>query len=153
MPEWRTAFEQIEIGKGRKIKGGTDIAILSYGHPGNFALTAARTLRTEGIEAAVYDMRFVKPLDEILLHDVFREFDKIITVEDGTIQGGFGSAITEFMVTHGYNAQTRILGIPDDIIEHGTLKELHHEAGIDAEGIAEAARELLKEKLTTKILS
>jgi 1-deoxy-D-xylulose-5-phosphate synthase len=153
MPEWRTPFEEIEIGKGRKIKGGTDLAILSYGHPGNFALAAARNLRTEGIEAAVYDMRFVKPLDEALLHEVFREFAKIITVEDGTIQGGFGSAITEFMVTHGYKAQTRILGIPDSIIEHGTLKELHHEAGIDAEGIAEAARELLKEKITTKILS
>jgi 1-deoxy-D-xylulose-5-phosphate synthase len=151
MPEWRTPFEEVEIGKGRKIKSGTDIAILSYGHPGNFALSAARMLRTEGIEAAVYDMRFVKPLDEILLHEVFRAFDKVVTVEDGTVQGGFGSAILEFMVNHGYKSQTRILGIPDTIIEHGTLKELHREAGIDAESIAAAVRELLKEKITTRI--
>jgi 1-deoxy-D-xylulose-5-phosphate synthase len=152
MPEWRTPFEEIEIGKGREIKPGTDIAILSYGHPGNFALSAARTLRTEGIEAAVYDMRFAKPLDETLLHEIFRSFDNVVTVEDGTVQGGFGSAVLEFMVAHGYTAKTRILGIPDTIIEHGTLKELHREAGIDAEGIAAAVRELLKEKVTTRIL-
>ena len=97
-------------------------------------------------------MRFVKPLDEELLHEVFGRFKKIITVEDGTVVGGFGSAIIEFITAHGYKAQTRILGIPDTIIEHGTLKELHREAGIDAEGIAAAARELLKEKMTSRIV-
>src|SRR5207344_444460 len=103
MPEWKTPFQEIEIGKGRRLKSGKDIAILSYGHPGNFAQTAIRQLRTEGIDPAHYDMRFVKPLDEDLLHEVFRQFDKVITIEDGTLVGGFGSAVAEFMVQYGYS--------------------------------------------------
>jgi 1-deoxy-D-xylulose-5-phosphate synthase len=143
MPDWRTPFKEIEIGKGRKLKAGKDIAIVSYGHPGNFVQTAIRQLRTEGIDLAHYDMRFVKPLDEELLHEVFKSFDKVLTVEDGTVSGGFGTAIVEFMVQNGYSAEIRILGIPDHIIEHGTLKELHRECGFDAEGIADTARNML----------
>ncbi len=97
MPEWRTPFEEIKIGKGRKLKDGKEIAILSFGHPGNFATMAIRELRTEGFDPAHYDMRFAKPLDEELLHEVFAKYSKIITVEDGTVKGGFGSAILEFM--------------------------------------------------------
>src|SRR6478672_10640260 len=100
MPEWKTPLEEIPIGKGRKVKDGKDVAILTFGHPGNFATAAIRQLRTEGIDPAHYDMRFAKPLDEMLLHEVFAKYTKIITVEDGTIAGGFGSAVLEFMAKH-----------------------------------------------------
>ncbi|MFP5040564.1 1-deoxy-D-xylulose-5-phosphate synthase [Parasediminibacterium sp. JCM 36343] len=147
MPEWKTTFEAIEIGKGRKLKDGKDVAILSYGHPGNFAKAAIRTLRSEGIDPAHYDMRFVKPLDEAMLHEVFTKFDKVVTVEDGTIVGGFGSAILEFMAANQYKAQVTILGIPDRLVEHGSLKELYKECGYDAPAIAEAIRVLVGDKV------
>jgi len=148
MPEWKTPLTAIEIGKGRKIKDGKEVAILSFGHPGNFATTAIRNLRSEGIDPAHYDIRFVKPLDEALLHEVFTNYSKIVTVEDGTVVGGFGSAILEFMNANGYKADVTILGIPDRLVEHGTLKELHSECAYDAAGI-EAA---VKESVTTKAL-
>lgn len=143
MPEWRTPMKEIQIGKGRKLKDGEEIAILSFGHPGNFAATAIRNLNTYGIKPAHYDMRFVKPLDEEMLHEVFSKYSKIITVEDGTIVGGFGSAILEFMAQHGYSAQVRMLGIPDRIIEHGTLKELYQECHYDAQAIEATAKEMM----------
>ena len=146
MPEWRTPFNEIEIGKGRKLKDGKDLAILTYGHPGNFATTAIRQLRTEDLNPAHYDLRFVKPLDEELLHEVFNKYNKIITVEDGSVLGGFGSAILEFMAANQYQAQVIILGIPDKIIEHGTLKQLQNEAGFDAESIYTAAKKILESK-------
>lgn len=143
MPEWRTPLERVEIGKGRKLKDGKEVAILSFGHPGNFAASAIRRLRTEGLDPAHYDLRFVKPLDADLLHEVFSRYNKIVTVEDGTVVGGFGSAILEFMATHQYTAQVKILGIPDRLVEHGTLKELHRECGYDEQGIYEAVYEVL----------
>jgi 1-deoxy-D-xylulose-5-phosphate synthase len=149
MPEWRTPFEAIEIGKGRKLKAGKDLAILSFGHPGNFATSAIRELKTLGIDAAHYDMRFVKPLDEALLHEVFQQHSKVITIEDGTIIGGFGSAILEFMATHGYSATIKMLGIPDRIVEHGTLKELHRECNYDAQAIIQTAQELVSTQQVT----
>ena len=145
------SFEEIPIGKARRLKDGKDLAILSFGHPGNFAASAIRDLRTEGLNPAHYDMRFVKPLDESILHEVFKKFDKIITVEDGCINGGFGSAILEFMSAHQYQAEVRILGIPDSIIEQGTPKELQAEAGFDAQSIARADRDLMKEKMAAQI--
>ena len=145
MPEWKTEMKEIEIGKGRKIKDGKEIAILSFGHPGNFAAAAIRNLRTEGITPAHYDLRFVKPLDEVMLHEVFANYDKIITVEDGTIVGGVGSAILEFMAKHNYKATVKILGIPDRIVEHGSQKELHRECNYDTEAIIEAARSFMGE--------
>ena len=150
MPEWKTAFKEIEIGTGRKLKDGKEIAILSFGHPGNFASVAIRELRTEGKDPAHYDMRFAKPLDEALLHEVFSKYNKIITVEDGTVQGGFGSAILEFMAEHHYKADVKIMGIPDRIVEHGTPKQLFNEIAIDANGIAEAVREMLLSTTTKK---
>lgn len=147
LSDWRKPFEEITIGKGRKLKEGKDVAILSFGHPGNFAAAAIRDLRTDGITPAHYDMRFAKPLDEELLHDALSKYDKIVTVEDGTIIGGFGSAVLEFMHQHGYKNDVRILGIPDRIVEHGTLKELHRECGYDAQGIADAVREMMKERI------
>ena len=143
MPEWQTEMKEIQIGKGRKLKDGKDIAILSFGHPGNFAAAAIRNLRTEGITPAHYDLRFVKPLDEEMLHEVFTNFNKIITVEDGTVVGGAGSAILEFMAEHHYTATVKILGIPDRIVEHGSQKELHRECNYDTEAIMDAARLLM----------
>jgi len=150
MPEWRTEMKEIKIGTGRKIKDGTDIAILSIGHPGNFAAAAIRSVKSDGLNPAHYDMRFVKPLDEKLLHEVFSKFDKIITVEDGTVLGGFGSAILEFMSQNNYTAQVKILGIPDGIVEHGTLKQLYRECGYDEEGITAAIRKMMHEKISVQ---
>ncbi len=148
MAEWRKPMEEISIGKGRKLKDGEDVAILSLGHPGNFVQAAIRELRTQGINPAHYDMRFVKPLDEELLHEVFIKFKKIITVEDGTIVGGFGSAILEFMAKNGYTAEVKLLGIPDKIVEHGSLKELYRECNYDAQAIVQTTIALLKNKVT-----
>ena len=147
MPEWKTPFEAITIGKGRKLKDGQDVVILSFGHPGNFAAAAIRDVKADGINPAHYDMRFVKPVDEVLLHEVFSKFNKIITVEDGTVVGGFGSAILEFMNEHGYKADVKIMGIPDRLVEHGTPKQLYDEIGLDANAIAAAMREMVKDKV------
>lgn len=147
MPEWRTPMKEIPIGKGRKIKDGKGIAILSFGHPGNFVTAAIRELRTEGLDPAHYDMRFAKPLDEEMLHEVFAQFDRIITVEDGTVVGGFGSAILEFQAANQYKGTVHILGIPDLIVEHGTPKELQRECGYDAPAIAAAVREMMKDQV------
>jgi 1-deoxy-D-xylulose-5-phosphate synthase len=152
LSDWKKPMEEIEIGKGRKLKSGKDIAILSFGHPGNFAAVAIRDLRNDGVQPAHYDMRFAKPLDEELLHEALRTYPKIITVEDGTIVGGFGTAVLEFMQSHGYKNDIRILGIPDRIVEHGTLKELHRECGYDAEAISVSVLEMLKSKTASTVL-
>ena len=148
MPEWKTEMKEIKIGTGRKLKDGNDIAILSFGHPGNFAAAAIRDLKNDGLNPAHYDMRFAKPLDEEMLHEVFSKFEKIITVEDGTVVGGFGSAVLEFMNEHKYKAEIKMLGIPDRLVEHGTPKELHHECGYDAPAIKEAVLEMMKGKVS-----
>jgi 1-deoxy-D-xylulose-5-phosphate synthase len=145
LPEWRTPMQEIPIGKGRVIREGRQIAILSFGHPGNFAAAAIRELRTDGLNPGHYDMRFAKPLDEELLHQVCQQYDKLITLEDGCIQGGFGSAVLEFMAEHGYKNDLRMLGIPDKIVEHGTPKELHHECGYDTPAIVKAVRAMMGE--------
>jgi 1-deoxy-D-xylulose-5-phosphate synthase len=148
MPEWKKPMTEIGIGNGRKLREGKDIAILSFGHPGNFAAAAIRELKADGITPAHYDMRFAKPLDEQLLHEAFTQYHKIITVEDGTVVGGFGSAVLEFANAYDYKNEIKILGIPDIVIEHGTLKELHRECGYDAQAVADAVREMLNEKVT-----
>jgi 1-deoxy-D-xylulose-5-phosphate synthase len=142
MPEWHTEMKEIKIGTGRKLKDGDGIAILSFGHPGNFAAEAIRDVKKEGINAAHYDMRFAKPIDEAMLHEVFSKYNKIITVEDGTVVGGFGSAVLEFMNEHNYHAAVKIMGIPDRLVEHGTPKQLYAEIGLDANGIAETLRQM-----------
>ncbi len=140
--DWKTPMKEIPIGKGRKLKDGDDIAILTFGHPGNFAASAIRDVKSEGLNPAHYDMRFAKPIDEEMLHEVFSKFKKIITVEDGTVVGGFGSAILEFMNSFGYNADVKIMGIPDRLVEHGTPKQLYDEIGLDANGIATEIRKM-----------
>lgn len=143
MPEWETPFEVIPVGKGRLVSDGEDVAILSIGHIGNYVTEARQLLQTADLSPAHYDMRFVKPLDEELLHQVFRKFKKIITLEDGTVVGGFGSAVLEFMADHGYTAKVIRLGIPDKFIEHGEQIQLHKECGFDPEGIAKAVQSLM----------
>ena len=142
MPEWRTPFEKIQIGKGRKVRNGKDLAIISIGHIGNIALESAEMLEKEGISAAVYDARFAKPLDENMLREVFQQFDRIITVEDGCVMGGFGSAVLEFAAENDLHAKVRRLGIPDEVIEHGEQSELYRECGFDAAGIVKTALEM-----------
>ncbi len=144
MPEWKTPFRELEIGKGRMIRDGKPAAIISIGNVGNDAVKACEMLEKEGIPVALFDMRFLKPIDENLLHEVFKKFNKIITLEDGTVVGGLGSAVIEFMSDHGYNARIQRLGIPDHFIEQGTIAELHHECGYDVEGIIAAVESLLK---------
>ncbi len=143
MPDWETPFELIPVGKGRLVSDGEEVAILSIGHIGNYVTEARQLLQTTDLSPAHYDMRFAKPLDEELLHQIFKKFKKIITLEDGTIVGGFGSAIIEFMADHGYSAKVVRLGMPDQFIEHGEQIQLHKECGYDPEGIAKAVRSLV----------
>ena len=143
MTEWKTAFQKIKVGTGRKLTSGSDVAILTIGHPGNFAQEAIDKLSKEGISVAHYDMRFVKPIDEIMLHEVFTKFDKIITVEDGCVMGGFGSAVIEFMADQGYSANIKRLGIPDEFIHHGTQPELWADCGFDTAAITKAVEEII----------
>jgi 1-deoxy-D-xylulose-5-phosphate synthase len=144
MPEWKTPMYKLEVGKGRIIAEGKDVAVLTIGHIGNYVFESREILAEKGIHPAHFDMRFVKPLDEELLHEVFSKYDKVVTVEDGCIMGGFGSAITEFMTEHGYKAQVKRLGIPDRIVEHGEQIELHRECGFDPQGIAQAVLSMIE---------
>ncbi|WP_257667932.1 1-deoxy-D-xylulose-5-phosphate synthase [Parapedobacter tibetensis] len=144
--DWRKPLKAIKIGTGRTLREGSDVAILTFGHPGNFASDACDQLEKEGICPAHVDMRFVKPIDQDLLHHVFQNFDHIITVEDGCIIGGLGSAVLEFMAMHRYRATVRILGVPDRIIEHGRPAELFQECLYDVKGIKDAVREMLQEQ-------
>ena len=145
--DWKNKFEEIKIGKGRMIRDGEEVAILTLGHPGNFAVKACEELVLEGFFPAHYDLRFIKPLDQELLNEVFSRFKKIITVEDGCLMGGFGSAIGEFMMDHHYNANISRLGIPDQFIEHGEQKELVAECHFDAESIKKAVRQMISESV------
>lgn len=143
MPEWRVPMQKLQIGQGRLIREGNDVAILTIGHVGNFAVAACKALSTEDLNPAHYDMRFVKPLDEAMLHEIATKFSRIITVEDGTVKGGFGSAVAEFMAEHNYHPQITMLGIPDRVVEHGKPEELHRDCGYDAAGIAQAVRAMV----------
>ncbi|HEY5510649.1 MAG TPA: 1-deoxy-D-xylulose-5-phosphate synthase [Prolixibacteraceae bacterium] len=138
--EWKVDFTEIPVGKGRKMVDGQDVAILTIGHPGNFVAKAVNILAAENISVAHYDMRFVKPIDKEILDEVAARFDRIITVEDGVIDGGFGSAVLEYFATKGYKKSVVRLGVPDRFVEHGTQPELYRECGFDVEGICEAVR-------------
>jgi len=149
--DWRKPFTEIPLSKARIIKHGKDIAVLSVGHPGNFVVEATERLTAENISVEHIDMRFIKPLDEECLHTVFKSFRQLITVEDGTITGGFGSAVLEFMCEHGYKANVRLLGVPDRFIEQGTQQELYKECGFDAEGIYQTVKALVKHRILSKV--
>jgi 1-deoxy-D-xylulose-5-phosphate synthase len=144
MTEWKTPLKEIKIGEGRKVTNGEDVAILTIGHPGNFAQEAIQELNGHGISVAHYDMRFVKPIDEIMLHEVFTKFNKVITIEDGCLMGGFGSAVIEFMVDQKYQAEVVRLGIPDEYVHHGTQEELWSDCGFDTQAIVRTVKEITK---------
>lgn len=144
MTAWKTPFKKIKIGTGRRVKNGENVAILTIGHIGNYAVKACEQLQKEGISVAHYDMRFVKPIDELLLHEVFSKFSKVITVENGCIMGGMGSAVLEFMADHNYNAEVKRLGIPDKFIEHGSQDELYNECLFDDKAIVQTVRSLMQ---------
>ncbi|MGC1389700.1 MAG: 1-deoxy-D-xylulose-5-phosphate synthase [Bacteroidales bacterium] len=141
--DWKKPFLEIEIGKARQISEGSDLAVLSIGHPGIAVASVVSKLAKEKISIAHYDMRFVTPIDTEVLHSVFKKFKYLITIEDGVLKGGFGSAVIEFMSDKGYNSEIRRLGIPDYFVEQGTQEELYGECGFDEEGIEIAIREIL----------
>ena len=134
--EWRCPLEEVPVGKGRRLKNGTDMAVITLGPIGNAAARAIeRAEQTQSLSIAHYDLRFLKPLDEEMLHEIGRRFRRIVTVEDGTVSGGMGSAVLEFMADHGYKLYIKRIGVPDTFVEHGTVAELHHLCGMDEEGI------------------
>lgn len=146
LTEWKTPLSEIKPGKGRKIRSGTDVALLSIGPIGNKGIEAAKVLEKEGISLAHYDMRFVKPIDENLLHEVFKSFKQIVTIEDGCLKGGMGSAVLEFMADKGYQAQVVRLGIHDQFIEHGTQEELYSDCKYNTEDIIAEVRKMAIDK-------
>ena len=136
LPEWKCPLEAIEIGKGRLLKEGNDIAVLTLGPIGNTAQHAiAKAEKQSGKSIAHYDLRFLKPLDEELLHEVGKKFKKIVTLEDGVLKGGMGSAILEFMADHGYTPTVKRIGIPDKFVQHGKPEELYQICGMDSQSI------------------
>jgi len=141
--DWKKEFQEIPVGKGRKISDGNDLAVLSIGHTGNFVVEATSILNKEEITFSHYDMRFVTPIDEEILDEVASKFDTIVTVEDGVIEGGFGSAVTEYFAKSGKSISITRLGVPNRFVEHGSQEELHRECGFDAEGICRTVRELI----------
>ena len=141
--DWRCPLEAVEVGRGRKLREGTDVALLSIGSVGNLGTEAIERVEAKGISVAHYDMRFLKPIDEELLHEVAAKFKHIITLENGTIKGGLGSAVLEFMADHGYTPRVIRLGLPDRFIEHGSVPELCRLCGIDADSIARTIEELV----------
>jgi len=145
MIDWKTPFEEVEIGKGKLLVEGEKIAVLTFGPIGNYALEAQKALQNVNIQPSFYDMRFVKPLDTKLLDSIFKKYQAILTIEDGCLLGGFGSAILEYAADSDYHGKIRRLGIPDRLVEHGEQIELHRECGFDPEGIKNAIIRLYQE--------
>ena len=144
LENWQNTMELLPVGKGRQLHEGSDIAVLSIGSIGNEVIKAVKTAEKEGISVAHYDMIFLKPLDETLLHNIGKRFAHIITVENGTVIGGLGTAVAEFMCEHGYTPRIKRIGIPDAFIEHGSIPELFQQCGMDAESILKAIRQSRK---------
>ena len=137
LEDWHCPLEEIPVGKGQMLKEGKDLAVVSIGPIGNLASEAIKLIEAETRKSiAHYDLRFLKPLDEEMLMEIGKRFQCIITIEDGAVTGGMGSAVLEWMDLHGYHPQVIRLGIPDQFIEHGKVTELYHICGIDVEGIA-----------------
>ena len=142
--DWQCPLEEIPVGKGRKLKDGEDLAVITIGPIGN---TAARAITKAeaglGKSIAHYDLRFLKPLDEELLHEVGRKFERILTIEDGIVRGGMGSAVLEFMADYEYKPTVKRIGIPNIFVEHGAVNELYHVCGMDEEGILTKIKEFI----------
>jgi len=153
MTDWQKPFHEIEIGHARLLKRGKDIAILTIGYTGNFAADAIKKLENESFEIEHWDMRFVKPLDTDCLHNIFKRFENIITIEDGVISGGFGSAVIEFMCDNGYRSNIKRLGVPDNFVDQGTQMELYKECGFDAESIYKVIKSMVTSRVLSKVIS
>jgi 1-deoxy-D-xylulose-5-phosphate synthase len=140
--DWRCPLEEIKVGTGRKLRDGSDVAVLSIGPIGNNVADAiSRLSEDSGISVAHYDMRFLKPIDETILQEVAEKFSRIVTVENGVRTGGLGSAVIEWMNDHGYHPEIIRLGLPDtQFVEHGTVNELQHIVGLDKEAIIKAIK-------------
>jgi len=154
MTEWKTTLQKVQVGTGRKLSNGNDIAILTIGHPGNFAQSAIDELKPSGVSIAHYDMRFVKPIDEVMLHEVFSKFSKVLTIEDGCLMGGFGSAVIEFMADNKYSAEVVRLGIADEYVHHGKQEEQWADCGFDSKAIVKKIKSMLGivgEKATSNV--
>ncbi|TKG90109.1 1-deoxy-D-xylulose-5-phosphate synthase [Puteibacter caeruleilacunae] len=147
-PEWKCKMEELPIGKGRTITEGQNLAFLTVGHIGNTIVKVNKMLEEHGLQAGHFDMRFIKPLDEDMVHHVLQNYQHIITVEDGVIQGGFGSLISEFMALHGYKNKLEIMGIPDRFVEQGTPSELYKECNLDRKSIFNKAMKILTKEFT-----
>ena len=142
--DWKNKLKEIKIGKGETINEGDKIAVLSIGHPGNFVKKASEIIGKKGVNIGHYNMIFIKPLDEKLLHKIFKKYDEIITIEDGALQGGFGSSILEFASDNNYKNNISRLGIKDEFIHHGTQDELWKECGIDTDAIVKQVELVIK---------
>ncbi len=149
--DWQKPFKALAIGKSRTIRKGKDLAILTLGNTGMFVEEIRERLEEKGIDYLHVDMRFLKPIDEDVLHDVFRTFDKVLTIEDGTLNGGLGSAVAEFKADHNYTAKLKRMGIPDQFVEHGKPEELHAICGFGPEGILWEVSKLMKGKKNAKV--
>ena len=143
--DWRNEMSVLPVGKGKKLKDGKNIAILSIGPVGNEALKAIEQVEKEGVSVALYDMIYLKPIDEELLHEVGKKFNRIVTIENGVIKGGLGTAVLEFMADNGYTPKVKRIGVPDRFIEHGSVPELFKLCGMDSESITEVVKEMVKE--------
>lgn len=142
--DWQCPLEEVPVGHGRRLKEGKDIAVLTLGPIGNVAAKAIERFEQEtGQSVAHYDIRFLKPLDEELLHEVGRQFTRIVTVEDGVLKGGMGAAVLEFMADNGYTPRVSRVGIPDNFVEHGSVKELYHLCGMDEDGILKVIQQTI----------
>ena len=137
LTEWHCPLEKVEVGTARKLKPGKDLAVLTIGPIGNLAADAIEKAEKElsGVQIAHYDMRFLKPIDEKALLEIAQTFDKIITLENGTRKGGLGSAVLEFMADNGFTPQVKVLGLPDEFVEHGSVPELLRLTGLDTDSI------------------
>ena len=135
LDDWRCPLEPIPVGRGRQLREGHDVAVLTIGPLGNDALQAAEECARQGVDCAVYDMRFLKPLDETILDEVGRSFSRVITIEDGVRCGGLGSAVLEWMSDHDYHPQVTRMGLPDAFVEHGDVSELRAIVGLDVPSI------------------
>jgi len=138
LTDWRCTLEEIPVGKGRKLTDGNEVAVLSLGPIGNVVAKVVQELKEAGKSVAHYDMRFLKPIDEDILQEVGKKCHRIVTIEDGVVQGGLGSAVIEYMADHNLHPQVVRLGLPDHFVEHGTPEELYHLVGIDSEAIKKA---------------
>ena len=144
LTDWECPLEAVEVGKGRKLKDGNDLAVITIGPIGNKAAAAIASAEKElGCSIAHYDLRFLKPLDEDLLHEVGQKFTRVLTIEDGVRNGGMGSAVLEFLCDHGYKPCVTRLGLPDTFVQHGPVNDLYAICGLDEKGIFSSITQIM----------